>query len=126
LQASVRDGELKRCPIWTAFGELYPLSPHKPEVSNKKDNIFTLSNPLVSYHVNSVPFTPIQSDSSAVTHQSASPAWIDRRSHHRIWIRDIHPYVFCQKYKKKHQTRKHGEFEIYFFNTEGMLLNLSL
>jgi len=73
LQAAVRNGELRGCPIWTAF----------------------------------------------VTHQSASPRWMDRRSRHRIWLRDIQPYVFCQKYKKKHQTRKHGEFEILFVNAEA-------
>lgn len=73
LHAAVRNGELRRCPIWTAF----------------------------------------------VTHQSASPQWIDRRSRHRIWLRDIHPYVFCDKYKKRHQMRRNGEFEIYFVNEEA-------
>lgn len=44
---------------------------------------------------------------------------MERRSRHRIWLRDLYPYVFCQKYKKKHQMKKHGEFEIYFVNEEG-------
>lgn len=73
LHAAVRNGELKRCPIWTAF----------------------------------------------VTHQSASPQWISRRSKHRIWLRDIYPYVFCDKYNKKHQMKRDGEFEIYFVNEEA-------
>jgi len=73
LHAAVRNGELRRCPIWTAF----------------------------------------------VTHQSASPQWMERRSRHRIWLRDIQPYVFCDKYKKRHQIRRNGEFEIYFVNEEA-------
>jgi len=44
---------------------------------------------------------------------------MNRRSRHRIWLRDIHPYVFCDKYKKRHQLRRDGEFEIYFVNEEG-------
>jgi hypothetical protein len=44
---------------------------------------------------------------------------MNRRSKHRIWLRDIHPYVFCDNYKKRHQLRRDGEFEIYFVNEEG-------
>ena len=44
---------------------------------------------------------------------------MERRSRHRIWLRDIHPYVFCDNYKKRHQVKKDGEFEIYFVNEEG-------
>lgn len=67
--------------------------------------------------------TSINTDfkSPTVTYQSASPNWMERRSRHRIWLRDLYPYVFCQKYKKKHQMKKHGEFEIYFVNEEGKL-----
>ena len=54
-----------------------------------------------------------------VTRQFTAPDWIERRSRHRIWLKDIYPYVFCQKYKKKHQFKKHGEFEIYFVNEDG-------
>ncbi|KAE8452363.1 hypothetical protein EG329_001063 [Mollisiaceae sp. DMI_Dod_QoI] len=54
-----------------------------------------------------------------VTYQSASPNWMERRSRHRIWLKDLYLYVFCQKYKKKHQIKKHGEFEIYFVNEEA-------
>jgi hypothetical protein len=43
-----------------------------------------------------------------------------RHSRHRIWLRDIYPYVFCQKYKKRHQVTKNGTFEIYFVNEEGI------
>lgn len=73
LHAAVRNGELRRCPVWTAF----------------------------------------------ITHQSASPSWLKRHSRHRIWLRDVFPYVFCQKYKKKHQVTKNGAFEIYFVNEEA-------
>ncbi|KAN0117205.1 hypothetical protein V8E51_003182 [Hyaloscypha variabilis] len=73
LYAAVRSGDLKKCPVWTAF----------------------------------------------VTHQSESPRWMERRSKHRIWLRDIHPYVFCDNYKKRHQFKRDGEFEIYFVNEEA-------
>jgi len=73
LHAAVRNGELRRCPVWTAF----------------------------------------------VTYQSASPNWLERRSRHRIWLRDLYPYVFCENYKKKHQMKRHGEFELYFVNEEA-------
>ncbi|KAH9218477.1 hypothetical protein DL95DRAFT_360676 [Leptodontidium sp. 2 PMI_412] len=73
LHAAVRSGELRRCPVWTAF----------------------------------------------ITHQSQSPQWLDRRSRHRVWLRDIYPYVFCQKYKKKHQMKRHGEFELYFVTEDA-------
>lgn len=73
LHAAVRNGELRRCPVWTAF----------------------------------------------ITHQSASPSWMRRHSRHRIWLRDVYPYVFCQKYKKRHQIKNNGEFEIYFVNEEA-------
>jgi len=58
-----------------------------------------------------------------VTYESASPEWMDRRSRHRIWLKNIHPYVFCKKYRKTHQMRKHGEFEIYFVDIEGLLFS---
>jgi hypothetical protein len=73
LYAAVRSGDLKKCPVWTAF----------------------------------------------VTHQSESPRWMERRSKHRIWLRDIHPYVFCDNYKKRHQFKRDGEFEICFVNEEA-------
>ncbi|KAH8652804.1 hypothetical protein BGZ60DRAFT_533663 [Tricladium varicosporioides] len=73
LHAAVWNGELRRCPVWTAF----------------------------------------------VTYQSASPSWLHRRSNHRVWLKDINPYVFCNTYKKRHQTRKHGEFEIYFVDRQA-------
>jgi hypothetical protein len=50
---------------------------------------------------------------------------MDRRSSHRIWLKDITPYVFCGTYKKKHQMRKHGEFEIYFTDKYGLLSSSS-
>jgi hypothetical protein len=59
-----------------------------------------------------------------VTYQSESPRWLDRRSRHRIWLKDITPYVFCDNYKKKHQMRKHGEFEIYFIDRHGNIFPL--
>ncbi|TVY20031.1 hypothetical protein LARI1_G002115 [Lachnellula arida] len=68
LHAAVWNGELRKCPVWTAF----------------------------------------------ITQSSASPKWLNRRSGHRIWLKEICPYVFCANYKKKRQMRPHGNFEIYF------------
>ncbi|KAM0287811.1 hypothetical protein ACHAQH_000343 [Verticillium albo-atrum] len=69
LHAAVHDGELRRCPVWTAF----------------------------------------------VTHQSASPTWLHRKSAHRLWLRDIHPYVFCSGYRSQNQRPgPAGAFELDF------------
>ncbi|TVY46216.1 hypothetical protein LOCC1_G002527 [Lachnellula occidentalis] len=68
LHAAVWNGELRKCPVWTAF----------------------------------------------ITQSSVSPKWLKRRSGHRIWLKEISPYVFCANYKKKHQMRKNGDFELYF------------
>ncbi|KAK1671204.1 hypothetical protein BDP55DRAFT_696994 [Colletotrichum godetiae] len=74
LQASVWDGELKQCPVWTAF----------------------------------------------VTHQSASPTWLVRKSDHRVWLKDVQLYVFCEVYHQQHQRKgKAGAFEIDFFSEMG-------
>jgi hypothetical protein len=43
-----------------------------------------------------------------------------RKSRHRIWVRDIQPYIFCQKYRP--QKKKKGKvvaFELYFVNEKG-------
>lgn len=56
---------------------------------------------------------------SSVTYQSASPEWLERRSKYRVWLKDIHLYVFCQAYDKRHQFKQNGEFEISFANEEG-------
>ncbi|KAL2873626.1 hypothetical protein SGCOL_011183 [Colletotrichum sp. CLE4] len=74
LQASVWDGELKQCPVWTAF----------------------------------------------VTHQSASPTWLVRKSDHRVWLKDVQLFVFCEVYHQQHQRKgKAGAFEIDFFSEMG-------
>ncbi|KAJ3945786.1 uncharacterized protein N0V96_004127 [Colletotrichum fioriniae] len=75
LQASVWDGELKNCPVWTAF----------------------------------------------VTHQSASPTWLVRKSDHRIWLKDVQLYVFCQQYHQQNQRKgtSAGVFEIDFVSEMG-------
>ncbi|KAH8805292.1 hypothetical protein F5884DRAFT_681119 [Xylogone sp. PMI_703] len=53
-------------------------------------------------------------------HQSASSQWIVRRSKHRMWLKEIYPYVFCKAYTTSHQLKKNGEFEIYFCDSRGM------
>ncbi|TGO21663.1 hypothetical protein BPAE_0207g00180 [Botrytis paeoniae] len=69
LHAAVANGELRKCPIWTAF------------------------------------ITDLQ-----VT----SDTWLARHSRHRVWVKDLHLYVFCDEYSRRAQVRKHGEFELYF------------
>ncbi|KAH8889487.1 hypothetical protein GQ53DRAFT_216495 [Thozetella sp. PMI_491] len=74
LHAAVWEGELKQCPVWTAF----------------------------------------------VTHQSQSSTWLKRRSKHRVWLRDVQLYVFCQRYRHENMRQnKSGAFEIYFVSEEG-------
>jgi hypothetical protein len=74
LHAAVWEGELRQCPVWTAF----------------------------------------------VTHQSASPTWLTRRSRHRVWLKDVQLYVFCQKYRQSNQRQnKASAFEIYFVSEEA-------
>ncbi|PMD29368.1 hypothetical protein L207DRAFT_445552 [Hyaloscypha variabilis F] len=71
--------------------------------------------------------TPCPSSKTKVVEQYvysllASPDWIKRRSRHRIWLKDFSPYVFCDAYKKRHQLRKNGAFEVYFLNEKGSYL----
>lgn len=55
-----------------------------------------------------------------VTHQSASPTWLIRRSRHRVWLKDVQLYVFCQRYRQANQRQnKASAFEIYFVSEEA-------
>lgn len=55
-----------------------------------------------------------------VTHQSQSPTWLSQRSKHRVWLKDVQLYVFCQRYRhEKMRQNKAGAFEIYFVSEEG-------
>ncbi|KAF6836609.1 hypothetical protein CPLU01_03644 [Colletotrichum plurivorum] len=74
LHAAVWEGELRQCPVWTAF----------------------------------------------VTHQSASPTWLHRKSRHRVWLKDVQLYVFCHRYRQQNQRKgQAGAFEISFVSDEG-------
>ncbi|KXX81676.1 hypothetical protein MMYC01_201044 [Madurella mycetomatis] len=74
LHAAVWEGELRQCPVWTAF----------------------------------------------VTHQSQSPTWLSRRSKHRVWLKDVQLYVFCNTYHQENMRQnKSGAFEIYFDRVEA-------
>ncbi|KAH6636758.1 hypothetical protein F5144DRAFT_193253 [Chaetomium tenue] len=74
LHAAVWEGELRQCPVWTAF----------------------------------------------VTHQSQSSTWLSRRSRHRVWLKDIQLYVFCNTYRQEHMRQnKSGAFEIHFDREEA-------
>ena len=56
----------------------------------------------------------------AVSHESADREWLYRRSKHRIWLRKVHPFVFCDNYRKRKQIQRHGEFEICFVERKGI------
>jgi hypothetical protein len=74
LHAAVWEGELRQCPVWTAF----------------------------------------------VTHQSQSPTWLSRRSRHRVWLKDVQLYVFCNTYRQENMRQnKSGAFEIQFDREEA-------
>ena len=87
---------------------------------------FSIAFPSLSIFLNITGCQHISRESKAnmtiVTHVSASPDWMTRHSPHRVWIRDIRLYIFCKKYKRSHQTRKGGEFEIRFLEEDGTLL----
>jgi len=56
----------------------------------------------------------------SVTHQSRSPTWLSRRSKHRVWLKDVQLYVFCNPYRQQQMRQnKAGAFEIYFVSDEG-------
>lgn len=48
-------------------------------------------------------------------------SWIMRKSRHKIWVRDIQPYVFCEKYRAQNQRRGkyQGFFELYFVHEQA-------
>jgi hypothetical protein len=52
---------------------------------------------------------------------SKSPdSWIIQKSSHRIWLRDIEPYTFCDNYMPQNQRKsKTGAFELNFVNSEA-------
>lgn len=95
LHAAVWEGELRQCPVWTAFGRMHSLK-------------YSAFLPLTNSH------------SFSVTHQSQSPTWLSRRSKHRVWLKDVALYVFCQKYRQENMRQnKAGAFEIYFASDEA-------
>lgn len=105
LHAAVWEGELRQCPVWTAFGWLSPppLCFTDPAVVR---NIWS--------QILTVTYLP-------VTHQSQSSTWLSRRSRHRVWLKDIQLYVFCNTYRQEHMRQnKSGAFEIHFDREEGM------
>lgn len=96
LHAAVWEGELRQCPVWTAFGTI----------------------PLFFARFMGWLTSPVY----PVTHQSQSPTWISRRSKHRVWLKDVQLYVFCNTYRQENMRQnKSGAFEIHFAREEGKL-----
>lgn len=116
LHAAVWNGELRRCPVWTAFSML-PLF-----ISSLFFPFSFLPKPFPPRIVFFI-FRPWKLTQPQVTHQSESPKWMDRRGSHRIILKDIKLYVFCGNYEKNHQMRKNGGFEIYFVERKGMFFS---
>lgn len=51
---------------------------------------------------------------------NVSSSWLLRKTKRRIWLRDIQPYVFCEKYRPTHQRRgRFGAFELAFAHSEA-------
>lgn len=102
IHVAVWEGELRQCPVWTAFGELQlPLSS-----TSSQDESFA-------------------NKSLIVTHQSASPTWLKRVSRKRIRLADLQLYVFCQQYRQQSQRKgSGGSFELQFYSEEGMISTL--
>lgn len=103
LHAAVWEGELRLCPVWTAFGEFAAAPP--------------LAGPWLAP---GWPLTLTPARPPAVTHQSASPTWLRRVSPHRVRLADVQLYVFCRQYRQQNQRRgRAGAFEITFASVEG-------
>ncbi|KAI0899539.1 hypothetical protein F4806DRAFT_257022 [Annulohypoxylon nitens] len=51
---------------------------------------------------------------------NVSSSWLLRKSRKCIWLRDMQPYVFCEKYRPVNQRRgKFGAFELRFAHSEA-------
>jgi hypothetical protein len=110
LHAAVWSGELKRCPVWTAFGVFSPTV--HPRLGFSTSILPSLLYSRLRHSENT-------NGKTIVSHESEDQEWIYRRSKHRIWLKKVHPFVFCDNYRKKHQIQRHGEFEIYFIEKKG-------
>ena len=111
LHAAVWEGELRQCPVWTAFGKYPPPPPFFFTLRGTRWPGLLANKPL----------------SSPVTHQSQSPTWIVRRPRRRIWLKDVQLYVFCQPYRHENMRQnKSGAFEINFWTDEGTRISISL
>lgn len=66
--------------------------------------------------------TLLFSSTSVVPAQPTPDRWLARKSKHRVWIKSIQLYVFCDKYREASMRRsKAGAFEIRFITDEGMV-----
>lgn len=100
LQAAAWDGELRRCPVWTAFS----ACPSPSIIS---------ATPLPR-KVRRLTYVCL------VTHICTSPTWLVPVAKHLVLVKDIQLYVFCQKYREsKMRQNKSGAFEIYFVGEQG-------
>jgi len=57
-----------------------------------------------------------------VSHQYDEPDWLLRKTDHRVWLKDLKIFVFCNEYSKRNQVRKHNYFELYFIDRKGKFM----
>jgi hypothetical protein len=75
--------------------------------------IIVISGFMFSYLITAL------TDPAPVTDASASPRWLHRHGRHRIWLRNIQPYVFCDEYRERNQRRSRRDFELFFEFDDG-------
>ncbi|KHO00141.1 uncharacterized protein MAM_02064 [Metarhizium album ARSEF 1941] len=92
LHAAVGDGELRQCPVWTAFG----IMPADGTDCDYRCHIILTG--------------------CSVTEQAKCTKWLRRSSSGRkVWLTDIRLFVFCKQYREHNQRKgPAGEFQINF------------
>lgn len=84
LHVAVWDGEFKDWPVWTAFGESFPLT---SILDCPPRHILQSGSPTNSSCT--LPVSP-----------ASIPTWVGRKSRKRVIIRNIEPYIFSDTYQQ--------------------------
>lgn len=98
-----------------------PCGPHSVSVSLS----ILVSHPSITAHIIISPKRALENEQDTDGSDSTfhlvepQPAMI-RKSRHRIWLRDLQPYVFCDRYSARRQRKgKADAFELYFVHEEA-------
>lgn len=109
LHAAVWEGKLRACPVWTAFSMC----------SFMRSNLNSPCSYSCLYCYCVVP-SSTNCDLPLLVPPNVSSSWLLRKSKRRIWLRDIQPYVFWEKYRPTNQRKgRLGAFELAFANSEA-------